>query len=195
MRANRASETGENDVGILARFRRDRLNRQIVDQLWNQVVAAARDPVRFTEGGLPDTLEGRFEALSLEMIAVLNRMSGEPDLKALSQDLVDRFMTDIDHSMREIGISYLAVPKRMRKFAARFYTRVRDCQPAMAEGDEARLAEALSRTVLVEAVGGRPDAAAALAHHMIRQQGRYVALANEQILAGRLLEPPKTETP
>ncbi|WP_279483223.1 ubiquinol-cytochrome C chaperone family protein [Aureimonas sp. SK2] len=180
-------------MGILARLRRDRRNRQIVDQLWDQVVASARDPARFLEGGLPDTVEGRFEALSLEMIVVLRRCSSEPRLRDLSQDLVDRFMTDIDHSMREIGISYLAVPKRMRRFAARFYTRVRDCEPAFAEGNEAKLADALARTVLAEAVGGRPDAAPCLAPHMMRQQARYAALSVEDILAGRLLEPPEAE--
>ena len=180
-------------MGILARLRRDRRNRQIVDQLWDQVVASARDPARFVEGGLPDTLEGRFESLSLEMIVLLNRCAAEPRLKDLSQDLVDRFMTDLDHSMREIGISYLAVPKRMRRFAARFYTRVRDCEPAVAQGSEAKLAEALARTVLLEAEGGRPDAASSLAHHMMTQRARYAALPVEDILAGRLLEPPMTE--
>lgn len=180
-------------MGILARLRRDRRNRQIVDQLWDQVVASARDPARFVEGGLPDTLEGRFESLSLEMIVLVRRCGGEPRLKDLSQDLVDRFMTDLDHSMRQIGISYLAVPKRMRRFAARFYTRVRDCEPAFAEADEDRLAEVLARTVLTEAVGGRPDAAPRLAHHMLRQQARYANLSAEDILAGHLLEPPVTE--
>ncbi len=180
-------------MGILARLRRDRRNREIVDQLWDQVVASARDPVRFVEGGLPDTVEGRFEALSLEMIVLLRRCGTEPRLKDLSQDLVDRFMTDLDHSMREIGISYLGVPKRMRRFAARFYTRVRDCEPGFSSGNEDQLAEALARTVLTEAVGGRPDAAPRLAHHMMAQQARYAALATDDILAGRLLEPPMTE--
>ncbi|WP_168990390.1 ubiquinol-cytochrome C chaperone family protein [Aureimonas flava] len=180
-------------MGILARLRRDRRNREIVDRLWDQVVAAARDPARFVQGGLPDTVEGRFESLSLEMIVLLRRCAGEPRLKDLSQDLVDRFMTDLDHSMREIGISYLAVPKRMRRFAARFYTRVRDCEPPLAARNADALADALARTVLTEAVGGRPDAAPALAHHMMTQQARYDALATDDVLAGRLLEPPTTE--
>ncbi len=64
---------------------------------------------------------GPVRSLSIEVFLLLRRCGQEPALAELSQDLVDRFMTDLDHSLREIGIGYLAVPKRMRALAARFY--------------------------------------------------------------------------
>ncbi|WP_182085739.1 ubiquinol-cytochrome C chaperone family protein [Aureimonas sp. ME7] len=181
-------------MGLFASLRNGRQNRQIVDALWDQVVSSARDPRRFLEGGLPDTVQGRFESLSLEMILVLRRCGQDERLKELSQDLVDRFMTDLDHSMREFGISYLAVPKRMRKFAARFYTRVRDLEPAIEAGDADALRAGLVASSFRDAEGGRPDGAPWLAHHMLLQKDRYQALSTDGILAGALLDPPPQET-
>ncbi len=40
-------------------------NRKLIDRLHRELIDAARDPVLFTDYGIADTLEGRFEALVL----------------------------------------------------------------------------------------------------------------------------------
>ena len=60
------------------------------EKLYGAIVAQARLPVFYQEFGVPDTLEGRFVVLSLNLFAVLHRLKGEDAQgKALSQDLAD----------------------------------------------------------------------------------------------------------
>ena len=171
---------------MLESLRRRRQNRQIVDRLWDEVVSRARRPERFVEGGLPDTVFGRFESLSIEVFLLLRRCGADTSLAALSQDLVDRFMTDLDHSMRELGVGYLAVPKRMRKLAGRFYARVALYEPAVASRDVAALAKALRETAFVDAPGGDADRAEALATQILAADLEYRHMKAEVILAGSL---------
>lgn len=171
---------------MLERFRRRRRNRAVVDAVWETVVARARRPERFEDGGLPDTVLGRFESLGLEVFLLMRRCSGSPELHDFSQDLVDRFMTDLDHSMRELGVGYLAVPKRMRLLAGRFYERVRAFEPKLAGGDAQGLAAEIVRLVHRDAPGGRPDRAQALAEGLIREARWYEGVDAQTLLAGRL---------
>ena len=47
------------------------------EKLYGAIVAQARLPVFYQEFGVPDTLEGRFVVLSLNLFAVLHRLKGE----------------------------------------------------------------------------------------------------------------------
>ncbi len=171
---------------MLEAFRRKRRNRAIVEAIWDEVVARARRPVRFEAGGLPDTVMGRFESLAIEVFLILRRCGRERELAPLSQDLVDRFMTDLDHSLREIGIGYLAVPKRMHALAGRFYARVAAMEGPLSAGDSVALAEALRAGAFVDAPGGRPDAAPDLATHILEEAAWYERVPMGNLLAGRL---------
>ncbi len=52
-------------------------NRQIVDALYEKIVAAARREVFFSEWGVPDIALGRFEMISLHMFLFQHRLRGE----------------------------------------------------------------------------------------------------------------------
>lgn len=171
---------------MLEAFRRRRRNREIVERLWEEIVLRARHPQRFEQGGLPDTVLGRFESLGLETFLFLRRCGSDARLAELSQDVIDRFMTDLDHSMRELGVGYLAVPKRMRKLAGRFYARVRVLEAPLAQEDRQALAEALRATVFRDAEGGDPARANELADDLIGGARWYDRLDADEILAGRL---------
>ena len=170
---------------MLAFFRTRRRNRQIVDALYDSVVEAARRPALFTRYRLPDTVMGRYESLGIHVFLVLTRCRGEPALAALSQDIVDRFMTDIEDSIRQIGIGDVAVPKRMRKLAGLFYARVARYAAAIAEGDAAALADVLGRDAADD--GERLEAAPALAAYMLAASRRLADVPTEDILDGRLV--------
>ena len=47
---------------MLSRLFRGAANRKVIDRIHGEIVAAARDQVLFTDYGIEDTLEGRFEA-------------------------------------------------------------------------------------------------------------------------------------
>ncbi|MBO6719403.1 MAG: ubiquinol-cytochrome C chaperone [Rhizobiaceae bacterium] len=123
-------------------------NELIVDALYEQIVAAARQPAPYADWAVPDTPLGRFELLSLVMILVLRRLKGEPGAASdVAQDLVDTFFRDMDHSIRELGVGDVGVPKRMKKLSRMFYGRAQSYGSALDARDEGALKAALSRNV------------------------------------------------
>lgn len=133
--------------------RQRQANRAIVEALYEQIVAAARQTFFYSDWNVPDTPLGRFEMLSLHMFLFQHRLHGETGVAAeLAQTLIDEFFTDVDHSLRELGISDVGVPKRMKKLAKMYYGRTAAYADALERDDAGDLGSALTRNV-------RPDVA------------------------------------
>lgn len=130
-------------------FRRDReANRAITEGLYSEIVAAARQPLLYSEWGVPDTPLGRFEMISLHMVLALRRMRADDGaLREIAQEVTDHFFLEVDHSLRELGIGDVGVPKRMKRLAKMFYGRAAAYSQALDDGDEQALAAALARNV------------------------------------------------
>lgn len=98
----------------------------------------SRRPDIYTEKGVPDTLDGRYEMLSLLCALTMLRLqelgqSGEN----LSQDLFDQFFKNTELSLREAGVGDLAVPKHMRRMMQGFNGRITTLSEALSrEGAE-----------------------------------------------------------
>jgi cytochrome b pre-mRNA-processing protein 3 len=65
----------------------------------------------------------------------------------LSQALFDRFCSDMDDNLREMGVGDLTVPKRMQAFGEAFYGRTAAYDLALQAGEEP-LAQALCKNIL-----------------------------------------------
>jgi cytochrome b pre-mRNA-processing protein 3 len=106
---------------ILNLFRRNG-SREIVERLHDLVVAEARRPALFRPPfAVPDTVEGRFELLTLHACLVLRRLSALPSpAPDLAQDLTNRIFRGFDAALREMGVGDLTVPKRMKRLAGDF---------------------------------------------------------------------------
>jgi cytochrome b pre-mRNA-processing protein 3 len=123
-------------------------SRDVTDALYEQIVAAARQPVLYSDWNVPDTPLGRFEMLSLHMLLVQHRLRPEQEaFGEIAQVLIDQFFTDLDHSLRELGIGDLGVPKRIKKLAKMFYGRTASYAEALDRDDRAALSAALARNV------------------------------------------------
>ena len=134
---------------IAGLFRRADRRRRTVRALHQRSGEAGRRPGLYTALGVPDTVEGRFEALSLHVILVLRRLGQLPPPAAdVAQDLVDSVFMQLDASLRELGIGDMGVPKRIKKLGASFYARAGAYGAALEAGDRAALAAALARNVL-----------------------------------------------
>ncbi len=128
-------------------FRRDP-RRELVAGLYARVAGAARQRALYADLGVPDTVEGRFEALSVHMVLALRALRHKPDPAGdVARDLTDAFFRDLDASLREMGVGDTAVPKRMKTLAEAFYGRAGVYDSALDAGDEAALAAALGRNV------------------------------------------------
>ncbi len=122
-------------------------NRATVDRLHAEIVAAARDPAFFTAYSVADTLEGRFEILTLHAWLALRRLAAlPPPAPEIAQDLTDAVFRHFDIALRELGVGDTSVPKRMRRLAEAFLGRCAAYDAALETGEEALVA-ALARNV------------------------------------------------
>lgn len=118
--------------------------------LYGAAVAAARAPVLFGPGfAVPDTLDGRFDLVGLHAALVIRRLRGDPDPRgpALAQAVFDAMFSDMDQTLREMGVGDLSVGKRVRQMWEAFHGRARAYEAALEAGDETALAQALARNV------------------------------------------------
>src|SRR5690606_24020004 len=133
-------------------------HQTIIDAVYEQIVAEARQPVFYAEWNVPDTPLGRYEMLALHVFLFLHRMRAETGAaREIAQGVTDEFFRDLEHSLREFGIGDMGVPKRMKKLAQMLYGRASAYGDAIDRGDRAGLAAALRRNVRPEA-GEWPEA-------------------------------------
>jgi cytochrome b pre-mRNA-processing protein 3 len=81
--------------------------------LWNAVVAVARQPHWYEAGGVPDTLDGRFDMISLILALVLHRIDEDPAQVRAGVELTELFVSDMDGQMRQIGFGDMVVGKQI----------------------------------------------------------------------------------
>ena len=164
-----------------------RSNRQVVEAVYEAIVASARQPFFYSRYEVPDTPLGRYEMLSLHMVLFLERARGVPALDELAQETIDEFFKDVDHSLRELGINDISMPKRMKKLARMFYGRADAYGRALAAGDAEALAAALARNVVPQQPGWAHGAA--LAAYAARAHAALAAQDEAGLLAGRIAFP------
>lgn len=92
--------------------------------LYRAAVGAARRPAVMLALGVPDTLDGRFELVTLHAALLLRRVQRAPALDGLGQGLVDLFVADMDRNLREMGAGDLSVGKKVKRMASAFYGRL-----------------------------------------------------------------------
>src|SRR5882757_11444707 len=147
--------------------------------LYGAVVAQARCQCFYQEYGVADTVLGRFDMIVLHAALLLRRLrEGDRAMQRLAQGIFDAFCLDIDHNLREMGISDQGVPRQMRRVGEAFYGRARAYDAALAQPDDAMLADALARNVYADVTVGQ---VAAL--HLAAYVRRAVAALDSQELA------------
>jgi cytochrome b pre-mRNA-processing protein 3 len=178
---------------MLFRRMRRRPPESTIATLYGAIVAQARNPSFYLGYGVPDTLEGRFDMIVLHEFLFLRRIEREErDLGAIGQAVFDRFCRDLDHNLREMGVSDIAVPRKMRDFAQAYYGRTQVYGHALASDDQEACAAALARNVFSSNdLAG--SGAMRLANYM-REAARQLDTAAASAFAQGLLTFPDPET-
>lgn len=121
-------------------------DRETVDPLYRAVVATARDPAWYREGGVPDTIDGRFDMVAAVLALVLLRLEGDGEpARPATVLLAERFAEDMDGNLRQIGIGDLVVGKHIGRMMSALGGRL-----AAFRGAEGDFAEAVRRNVFHE---------------------------------------------
>ena len=155
--------------------------KRTAERLHASAVGQSREPALYTTLGAPDSVEGRFEQLTLHLILLIERLKGEPgEPAAVRQILFDTYVNYLDGAIREMGVGDLAVGKRMRKLGEAFYGRARAYDAAFAAlPDKAPLADVLARTVYQDT----PASPAPLADYVVACRAELLAVEVADILA------------
>jgi len=120
--------------------------RGTIESIYGMIVAQAREPLFYRELGVRDSVDGRFDMLLLHLWLVMRELKLKDVPRALSQGLVERFCSDMDDNLRELGTADLRVPKKMQEFGRAFYGRAAAYDMALGAGHEP-LAQALSKNI------------------------------------------------
>ncbi|WP_137177026.1 ubiquinol-cytochrome C chaperone family protein [Roseomonas sp. AR75] len=135
-------------MGLLGLFTR-KPHERAGFALYGAAVGAARQPVFFAEIGVPDTLDGRFDLVSLHTGLLVCRIArdADPRGKDLAQAVFDAMFADMDVNLREMGVGDLSVGKRVKRMWEAFHGRAQAYDTALREGDRSALEGALGRNV------------------------------------------------
>lgn len=126
-------------------------------RMLEQVVSESRKALHYRDGGVPDTLEGRFEMMVVSAFPIFYRLKGQGKAaERLAQLLFDSMFREIDMSLREMGVGDLSVPRKIKAMAQGFYGRVVAYERALDAEDAAALREAVTRNVF-SSIEGTPD--------------------------------------
>ena len=175
-------------------FRRQDRGEGIAHDLYVAAVAQARQPLFYVEYGVPDTVDGRFDLIILHVYLFLRQLNqlALPDGESAksvqaaqrAQSLFDIMFSDMDRSLREMGVSDISIGKRVKHMVKAFYGRAVAYDEGLT-GPDTVLRDALERN-LFGTVQPSQNQLAAMAEYL-RYQADILAKASDQdILAGKL---------
>ena len=173
--------------------------RAAAERLYAEMVEEARSRRFYGELGVPDTPEGRFEMIALQVALLLRRLRAEGAAgSALGQALFDLMFADMDAALRELGVGDLGVGRQVKRLAGQFYARLAALDRALGEqalGERApgagasaeSGAAALAAALAPVGQGGpppAPDQVGALAADLLARERALAARPGKALLRG-----------
>lgn len=176
---------GATPLSFLARIFGTPRDRLALRPLYDAAVARARDPFWYREGGVPDTLEGRFDMLTAVLALLLLRLERDGEAAAgEAARLTEIFIEDMDGTMREIGFGDIVVGKEVGKLLGALGGRMGRFREALAgTGDE--FEPAVAHNVYRDAPPSEASLGA-VAGRLRDMSDRFGSTATDDLLAGRL---------
>ena len=162
-------------------------------KLYETVVHQSRQPAFYTICGVPDTVDGRFDMITLHIFLVLHRLknsaerSKELRTRELAQAVFDTMFTDMDQNLREMGVGDLGVSRRIKDMVSAFYGRVAAYDKALTpqDSDFTALAASIRRNIFPESPE-EVENPARIAAYLRRETSRLAALPLEALVAGEV---------
>lgn len=175
------------------KYNTKRHNKKIAKDLYACALENTRKEAFYTEYGVPDNFDGRFDLLLLHIFLILHRIMDHDDYEAISQALFDVMFKDMDQTLREMGIGDVGVPKHMKRMMKAFNGRMYNYQVALApesveiENVEGLVIANLDDVLARNIYGGRDHDKAHLARMsvFVRSNIDYDKMSVEKIMNGQ----------
>ena len=163
-----------------------RSTSKVAPYLYTAAVEAARAPAFYRDLHVADTIEGRYEMIVLHVVVLLRRLrAAGPGQGRLAQAVVDYMASDLDRSIRELGVGDLSVGKFMKRLGEGLYGRAKAYDAALDMNDEAELEQALLRNIYD---GEEPPEGvlARVARYVTTQQDHLATQRIDRIASGEI---------
>jgi cytochrome b pre-mRNA-processing protein 3 len=171
-------------LALLSRLFGARRERSALRPLYDALVGVARGPAWYRDGGVPDTIEGRFDMVATLVAFMLLRLEAEGErAKGESVLLTEIFIDDMDGTLRQIGIGDFVVGKHVGKLVSALGGRLGAFREALRGG--APLGPAVKRNVFRDSPAGE-EQVAFVATRLEAYHDRLAATPLEPLLDGRL---------
>lgn len=171
---------------VFERIFKGRRQQRPAETVYEAVVTQARQPAFYTDYGVPDGFEERFDLLVLHVHLVVRRLA-QGGSAARAQELFDVLFLDMDRTLRAIGVGDMSVGKRIKDMVRAYYGRTDAYDSALAEADGTPLEAALARNVF-----GATDVSAGVSRLARQVRATVAELASQpvdEIAAGRIRFP------
>ena len=124
--------------------------KEAAHRLYIALVSQSRQPFFYSKADVADTIDGRFDMILLHLFFITQRLRAieTPEAEALNQDLVDTFVSDMDRSLREMGVGDTGIKRRVK--AMGFAMNGRLTTYAESYEDAGALREAIARNIYRE---------------------------------------------
>ena len=149
--------------------------------LWHRVVAEARDPDWYRMCGVADSVEGRYDMITLVLTLVMLRLEDAGDMGPATARLTELFVEDMEGQMREAGIGDPTVGKKINALMESMNGRIGAYRDGL-RSDPKVLVEAVRRNVTM----AQPDEAEALVQRMAALHVRLERSSVDELRAGEI---------
>lgn len=182
---------------------RDFFSRLFVDPadpaaraLYHAAVDQARRPDFYAALSVPDSLDGRFELVTLHVFMLLRRLKQKgPQAHQVGRRLMEIMVDDFDWSLREMGVGDTGISRRVKEMARGFAGRLTVYDAALDSGDDELLDVALDNNLYGTAPDVPAVARVAMAAYIRRETADPTADAFADLLAGRAVFGPPPAAP
>lgn len=106
-------------------------SKAVANRLYACALSNTRKEEFYTKAGIPDTFDGRFDLLLLNIFLILRGYMGQAEYESVSQGLFDEVFKDMDQVLREMGIGDMGIPKHQRRMMKAFNGRMHAYQLAI----------------------------------------------------------------
>lgn len=174
------------ETGVLGGWLRRLLGRDparaALAPLYRAVVATARRPIWYRSGGVPDTIDGRFDMVAAILTLVLLRLEreGDPGREPAAR-LTELFIEDMDGQLRQQGIGDIVVGKHMGRLMGALGGRLGAFREGLAPGGD--LDGAVARNLLRDRPS-RPGERAVLRDGLVALNAVLEATPARELLDG-----------
>jgi cytochrome b pre-mRNA-processing protein 3 len=166
----------------------DRATARAAAKLYETAVRQSRQPGFYTSSRVPDTVDGRFDMITLHVFLIVHRLKSSPaETAKLAQAVFDTMFNDMDQNLREMGVGDLGVSRRIKVMVSAFYGRIAAYEAALAADseDEDALARAIGRNIYPETPKDTLNPGR-MAAYLSREASRLAGQPLDALVAGKV---------